>query len=214
MKFLTGKIFQTWVAVSEDDIAKGLKIKVAQELDTEVGQEALACLHAVLLCWNRAQGSCAVLRHWPDRFWKTRFFPSFTGDFFHSIRWKVSGGKRVARIPRKSSEMELWCIMCQVFTMPLPKPRDASLQRGTGRHRGHFWHLMLLPCAARRWIYKNWSSTGSLKRKLLLLIHYNGFLTGLSSSDFFFQFDPLYTSSQTDHSIESPFWCAYPPKSF
>lgn len=179
-----------------------------------MGQEALACLHAVLLCWNRTQGSYAVLRHWPDSFWKTRFFPSFTEDFFHCIRLKVSGGKRVAMIPRKSSEMKLWCIMCQIFTMPLPKPRDASLQRGSGRHRGRFRQHMLLPCTARRWIYKNWSSTGSLKRKLLLLIHYNCFLTGFSSSDSFFQFDPLYISSQIDHSIESPLWCAYPPKSF
>lgn len=58
--------------------------------------------------------------------------------------------------------------MCQIFTTPIP--RDTSLQRGSGRHHGHFQQHMLLSCAARRGIYKNWSSTGSLKRKLLLLI--------------------------------------------
>lgn len=211
MKFLTGRIFQMWVAVSEDNIAKGLKIKNCTRVGHWSGTGSLglpSCCFALLEQSSRFLCSVEALA-WP--FLKDSFFPLFQS---HSIRWKVSGGKRVARIPRKSSEMKLWCIMCQVFTMPLPKPRDASLQRGSGRHRGHSRHHMLLPCAARRWIYKNWSSTGSLKRKLLLLIHYNCFLTGLSSSDFFFQFDPLYTSSQIDHSIESPFWCAYPPKSF
>ena len=61
--------------------------------------------------------------------------------------------------------------MYQIFTTPLPIPRDTSLQRGSGRHGGHLQQHTLLSCAARRGIYKNWSSTGSLKRKLLILIH-------------------------------------------